>query len=42
MMKVADNMCLHVSNFDVQSPAHTVVLWGNMNMPAGPMNLIAK
>ena len=41
-MKVADNKCVLVSNFDVKSLAHMVVLWGNMNTPAGPMNLSAK
>ena len=41
-MKVADAKCLLVSNFIVYSLAHTVVLWCNMNMSAGPLNLLTK
>ena len=40
--KVADNKCLLVSDFNVQSPASMVMLWWNMNTPAGPVNMLTK
>ena len=41
-MKVADSKCLLVSDFHVWSPARMVVLWQNMNTPAGPVNLLTE
>ena len=41
-MKVADDKCLLVSDFDACSQARMIVLRWNMNKPAGPMNMLTE